>query len=125
MATACAMALWMGVLGTFRGEAAAGVIASSGTEAQAGVRGADLEKVQAFLEGKVVRQRLQDYGVSPADAMAKVRAMSDRDLHRFASLSDRVAAGSDSGVEILIGLAVLAILVIVIVKLLDKEIIIR
>ncbi len=118
------MACWMGVLGSFRGTALAGVIASHGSDS-ADFRGADLGKLQSFLERKIVLQRLSDYGVSPQDAMAKIRSMSDRDLHRLASLTDRAAEGTDSALGILIGVGVLIILIIVIVKLLNKEVIIR
>lgn len=90
-------------------------------------RGADLDKVRAALENKVVAQRLVDYGVSPDDAKAKLSTMSDSDLHRLASVSDRMAAGADAGEAIgfLILVAVLVILVIVILKLMNKEVIIR
>jgi len=118
------MAFWMGVLGSFRGKALAGVIASHGAGGME-FRDADLGKLQTFLEQKIVLQKLADYGVSPAEAMAKVRAMSDRDLHRLASLTDRVAEGTDSALGFMIGVAILVILVIVIVKLLNKEVIIR
>jgi hypothetical protein len=117
------MAGWMGVLGSVRGVAEAGVIAS-GIE-EAGSRVGDMAKVQAFLENKVVVQKLVDYGVSPAEAMAKVKAMSAQDLHRIASLTDRAAAGADDGVGLLIGLAILIILIIVIFKLMNKEIVVR
>ena len=117
------MAGWMGVLGSLRGVAEAGVIASS--IEGAGSRVEDMAKVQSFLENKVVVQKLVDYGVSPAEAMAKVQAMSAQDLHRLASLTDRAAAGTDSGIGILIGLAVLIILIIVIFKLMNKEIVVR
>ncbi|MBM2828754.1 MAG: conserved hypothetical rane protein [Actinobacteria bacterium] len=117
------MAGWMGVLGSVRGVAEAGVIAS-GIE-DAGSRVEDMAKVQSFLENKVVVQKLVDYGVSPAEAMAKVKAMSAQDLHRLASLTDRAAAGTDSGVGLLIGLAILIILIIVIFKLMNKEIVVR
>jgi hypothetical protein len=117
------MAGWMGVLGSVRGVAEAGVIASS--IGDAGSRVEDMAKVQAFLENKVVVQKLVDYGVSPAEAMAKVREMSSQDLHRMASLTDRAAAGTDSALGILIGLAVLVILIIVIFKLMNKEIVVR
>lgn len=124
LAVAVAMAAWMGVLGTLQGVAEAGVIASHGA-AEAAARNADLDTVQAFLEQKVVVQKLLDYGVSPDEAMAKVRAMSDKDLHRLASLTDRAAEGASDALGVLIGLAILIILVIVIFKLMDKEIIIR
>jgi hypothetical protein len=117
------MAGWMGVLGSVRGVAEAGVIASSAEGA--GSRAGDMAKVQSFLENKVVVQKLVDYGVSPAEAVAKVREMSAQDLHRLASLTDRAAAGTDSAVGILISLAVLVILIIVIMKLMNKEIVVR
>jgi len=123
VAVAVMMAGWMGVLGSVRGVAEAGVIASSLSDA--GSRVEDMAKVQSFLENKVVVQKLVDYGVSPAEAMGKVKAMSAQDLHRLASLTDRAAAGADSGIGFLIGLAILVILIIVILKLMNKEVIIR
>jgi hypothetical protein len=121
---AMSMAIVMGILGSARGIAEAGIIASSVSGATAS-RAEDLEKIQAFLENKIVVQKLVDYGVSPADAMTKVQAMSAQELHRLASLTDRAAAGADSGLGFLIGLAILIILVIVILKLMNKQIIIR
>jgi hypothetical protein len=123
VAVAVMMAGWMGVLGSVRGVAEAGVIASSLSDA--GTRVEDMAKVQSFLENKVVVQKLVDYGVSPAEAMAKVKQMSAQDLHRLASLTDRAAAGTDSALGFLIALAVLIILVIVIMKLMNKEIVVR
>ncbi len=117
------MAGWMGVLGSVRGVAEAGVIASSIEDA--GSRVEDMAKVQAFLENKVVVQKLVDYGVSPAEAMAKVEAMSAQDLHRLASLTDRAAAGTSDALGFLIALAILVILIIVIFKLMNKEIVVR
>ena len=123
LALALVMAGWMGVLGTFRGVAEAGVIASHGGGSD--LRAADISKMQSFLERKVVLQKLVDYGVSPEEAMAKVRSMSGKDLHRLASLTDRVAEGADDALGILIGLAILVILVIVIMKLMNKRVVVR
>jgi len=103
--------------------AEASVIASHGGVGD--LRAADLTSVQTVLEQKVVMQKLLDYGVSSEEAMAKIRSMSDSDLHRLASLSDRVAAGADSGVGFLIGLAILVILVIVILKLMNKQVVVK
>jgi len=123
VAVAVMMAGWMGVLGSVRGVAEAGVIASSMQDA--GSRVEDMGKIQAFLENRVVVQKLIDYGVTPSEAMAKVGEMSAQDLHRLASLTDRAAAGTDSALGFLIGLAILVILVIVIMKLMNKEIVVR
>jgi hypothetical protein len=120
---AVVMAGWMGVLGTFRGVAEASMIASHGGAGD--LRAGEIAKVQTFLEQKVVLQKLVDYGVSPEEAMAKIRSMSDSDLHRLATLTDRVAAGADGAVGWLIGVAVLVILVLVIVMLMNKQVIVR
>jgi hypothetical protein len=120
---AVAMAGWMGVLGSMRGVAEAGVIASRLGDGAGPSE--DMAKVQSFLENKIVVQKLVDYGVSPEEAMAKVRAMSPQDLHRLASLTDRAAAGSSDALGFLIGVAILVILIIVIIKLMNKEVIIR
>ena len=120
---ALAMASWMGLLGSLRGVAEAGLIASHLSEAEA--RSEDLAKVQSFLENKIVVQKLVDHGVSSEEAKAKVEAMSAQELHRLASLTDRAAAGTDSGIELLIGLAILVLLIIVILKLMNKEIVVR
>ena len=123
VAVAVMMAGWMGVLGSVRGVAEAGVIASSIEDG--GSRAEDMAKVQSFLENKVVVQKLIDYGVSPAEATAKVKAMSAQDLHRLATLTDRAAAGTSDALGFLIGLAILVILIIVIMKLMNKEIVVR
>jgi len=120
---AIVMAGWMGVLGSFRGVAEASIIPSSGGAGD--LRTAEIAKVQTVLEQKVVMQKLLDYGVSSEEAMAKIRSMSDSDLHRIASLTDRVAAGADGGVDFLIGLAVLVILIIVILMLMNKRVVVR
>ena len=120
---AIVMAGWMGVLGSFRGVAEAGVIASQGAAGE--LRAAEIAKVQTVLERKVVMQKLLDYGVSSEEAMSKIRSMSGSDLHRLAALSDRVAAGADGGVDFLIGLAVLVILVLIILMLMNKRVVVR
>ena len=120
---AVAMAGWMGMLGSLRGVAEAGVIASHFSETAD--RSEDLANVQSFLENRIVVQKLIDYGVSPEEAMAKVRAMSAQDLHRLASLTDRAAAGADGGIGLVIGLAVLIILILVILMLMNKRVVIR
>ena len=86
------MAGWMGVLGSVRGVAEAGVIASSLSDA--GSRVEDMAKVQAFLENKVVVQKLVDYGVSPAEAMAKVED-DERAGSAPAGVADRPGGGGD------------------------------
>src|SRR3972149_9770358 len=78
---AVVMAGWMGVLGSFRGAAEASMIASHGGAGD--LRAAEIAKVQTFLEQKGVMQKLVDYGVSPDEAKAQIRSMSDSELHQL------------------------------------------
>ena len=118
------LACVMGVLGSIRGEAMAGVIASHGTDGVV-ARNVDVTKVQSFLEQKIVLQKLSDYGVSADEAMEKVRAMSDREVHRLAALTDRVSEGTSDALGFLIGVAVLILLIVLILKLMNKEVVVR
>jgi hypothetical protein len=123
IALAIGLVCWIGMLVSLRGVAEAGVIASHGTGSN--LRAEDIAKMEEFLERKMVLQRLMDYGVSPEEAMTKIRTMSGQDLHRLASMTDRMAEGADSGVGVLVGLAVLVILILIILMLMDKKVVIR
>jgi hypothetical protein len=107
--------------------AAAGLAPSrtSGTTNIASARDADLLVAQRALENKIVAQKLRDYGVAAADAQLKLASMSDRDLHTLASASRGLPSGGDGTVGALIGVAVLVILVIVILRLTNHEVVVR
>jgi hypothetical protein len=47
-------------------------------------RDADIQKIQAVLEMKLVRQRLLDLGFSPEEIASRVRKMTDAQIHNFA-----------------------------------------
>lgn len=123
-ALALAAAVWTGVLGSVRGEAVAAMVASHAADGSA-QRVEDLAKVRALLEKKVVARMLEDHGVPASEALSKAEGMSDADLHRLASLADRAPDGTSDALGFLIGVAILVILVIVILKLLNKEVIVK
>jgi hypothetical protein len=106
--------------------AAAGLAPStrSGATNIASARDADLLVAQRALENKVVAQKLRDYGVSPAAAQIKLAGMSDQDLHRLASASKGLPSGGDATGAV-IGVLVVVILVIVILKLTNREVVVR
>jgi hypothetical protein len=97
---------------------------TSGATSVASVRDADLLIAQRALENKVVAQKLRDYGVSPAETQLKLASMSDQDLHRLASASRGLPSGGD-GTGAVIGVLVVVILVIVILRLMNRQVIIR
>ncbi len=79
-------------------------------------RAADMAAIQRTLESEVVRQCLVDYGLSPEEALAKVSALTDDQVHQFATRLDSVQAGAgsiDATTLIIILLLVILILLLV------------
>lgn len=86
-------------------------------------RMADLQKIQAVLELKVVRQRLEDLGLTPEEINTKLSALSDDQLHQLATTLDALIPAGD-GLGIVIALLVIAILAVILIYLLNHRIII-
>ena len=87
-------------------------------------RSTDLDTVRQALEHRLVAQRLADYGFSTEEVRLKLQSLSDAQLHQLASVSDSLAEGAD-GLGILVTVLVIVLLVVVILKLSDKQIIIK
>jgi hypothetical protein len=87
-------------------------------------RSADLDSVRQALENQLVAQRLADYGFSTEEVQLKLHSLSDAQLHQLASVSDSLAEGGD-GLGVVVTLLVIVLLVILILKLSDKQIIIK
>ena len=96
----------------------------SGATTVTSARDADLLVAQRALENKVVAQKLRDYGVSPDQAQLRLASMSDQDLHRLASVSKGLPSGGDATGAI-IGVLIVVILVIVILKLMNRQVVVR
>lgn len=82
-----------------------------------------IETIRQALEEKVVAQRLADFGLSAEEVEARLPSMSDEQLHQLAGLSKDIAAGGV--LEAVIAVLLIVFLVVVIIKLVDKEIVIR
>lgn len=85
-------------------------------------RAADLQKVQSVLETKVVRQRLEDYGLTAEEISARVNQLSDAQLHQMASQIDAMIPAGDAGLGIVVALLVIAILAVILIYLLGHRI---
>ncbi|OGW42877.1 MAG: hypothetical protein A2132_03825 [Nitrospirae bacterium RBG_16_43_11] len=85
----------------------------------------DIAKVNTFLESKIVRQRLSDFGLTAEEISSRLNRLSADQLHRIATHIDQVDAGGDSALSVIITLLVIAILVIVVLKLMGRQVIIK
>lgn len=108
------------------GPAAAGLVPSqtSGATAIASARDADLVIVRRALEHRMVAQKLKDYGVEPGNVELRLANLSDADVHTLASASKGLPTGAD-GLGTLVTVLIIVLLVIVILKLLNKEIVVK
>jgi hypothetical protein len=87
------------------------------------LRDQDMQTVQKVLENKIITNRLEALGYSAAEIDQRLDQLSDKELHSLASQMESLAPGGD-GVGFVIGILVIVLLVIVILKLLDRRIII-
>ena len=114
------LATMTAVIASVPDDTVAGIVASRATD-QANFREQDLERIQGFLERKIVQQKLRDYGVSPQQAMDKVRRIGDKELHLLASRMERVPDGgsmvgldNEGALLILLAMAVLVAVIMIV-----------
>jgi len=74
-------------------------------------------KVRRALENKIVAERLKNHGLTAEEVSKKLDTMTDDQVHQIASLANRIPAGGDSGVGIVIAILVIVALVLLIVYL--------
>ena len=84
----------------------------------------EIKKIQYLLENKVVRQRLQDLGLSESEITTRLAQLSDQEVHQLSTHIDSFIPGGDSGLGIVIALLVIAILVVVLLHLTGHRVII-
>lgn len=82
-------------------------------------RNVEMATIQKTLETEVIRQRLEDLGLSSGEVLAKLSTLTDEQVHQLASRIDAVQAGGHRGgginasTLIIILLLVLLILILV------------
>jgi len=120
------LATMMAVIASLPDDAVAGIVASRATD-QVNIREQDLERIQGFLERKIVQQKLRDYGVSPQQAMDKVRRIGDKELHLLASRMEGIPDGGamvglDTGGALLILLAIAVLVAVIMIVYLGVKV---
>jgi hypothetical protein len=89
-----------------------------------GERSADLDKIQKFLELKMVRERLKDLGFAADEIQGKVKDLNDQQIHQLATKMDDLNVGGD-GLGFLIAILIIVILVILIIQLTGHRIVVK
>ena len=74
-------------------------------------------KVRRALENKIVAEKLMSHGLTKEEVSQKISTMSDEQVHQIASLTDRIPAGGDGAVAVVVTLLVIAALVLLIIFL--------
>jgi hypothetical protein len=87
-------------------------------------RQSDMARVQKTLEGKMVRERLRDLGLTEEEISARLDQLSDQEVHALATQLDTVTAGGSTG-EVIIVILLIAILVVLVLQLSGKHIAVR
>lgn len=115
---AVALAFVTGVAGVTPRVEAMVVPSQVASEAVAMDRAADWQVVQTALENKLVRERLNSYGLTDSEINTRLERLSDQQLHQVAlNISQQNPAGDDDDDDLVIGLLVGVILVALIVWL--------
>ncbi len=77
-------------------------------------------KVKRALENKIVANKLMGHGLTTEEVSQKLSSMTDEQVHQMASLADKIPAGGDSGLGIVIAILVIAALVLLIIYLFKR-----
>mgnify|MGYP003403466055 FL=1 len=97
-------------LGVQTTTASAGVIGTA-EYLSATDRAGQVASVQAALSRADVRAQLEKYGVDPADAVARVASLTDRELADVSARMDSLPAGGD-GVIAVIGILFIVLIIL-------------
>lgn len=109
--------LVIGSVGAYPGVGWASFVTSEATVPVPTVdRLADLSRLRAVLEHRVVAQRLADLGLSPDETAARLVQLSDAQVHQLTQQLESLQPGGDSGLGVIIALLVIAILVVVLLQ---------
>ena len=87
-------------------------------------RAADLARLRAVFEHRVVAQRLADLGFSASEIGSRLGSLTDAQVHQVVQQMDSLQPGGDSGLGVIIALLVIAILVVVLLQVSGHRVII-
>lgn len=96
-------------MGAFPFSSYAGMVGTDQVAAAVQAAGAR-DKLRDFVGRSEVRDQLQNLGVSPAVAQARVSAMTDAEVASIAGQVDSLPAGGTSGWAVAVGLLIIGLI---------------
>ena len=80
-------------------------------------RAMDLQKIQTFLESKLVQHKLSQLGFTADEIQARLHQLDDEQIHQIAGQINALESGGDSAAVWIIVLVLLAVVVFLILEL--------
>src|SRR5512146_2819138 len=84
-------------------------------------RNAEMAAIQKTLETEVIRQRLEDLGLSSGEVLAKLSTLADEQVHQLASRIDAVQAGGHRGGSINASTLIIVLLLVLLILILVEN----
>jgi hypothetical protein len=103
----------------------AGCSPSEGIAISSADRISELQKIQKFLEMKMIRERLKKLGLSPAEIQGRLNRFSDAQIHQLALKVDDLKVGADEGLAIIVLILGVAVAVIIILQATGHQVIVK
>ncbi len=86
-------------------------------------REAAIEKIQKILETKMIRERLENFGLTQDEIQTRLSQFSNQQIHQLALQIDDLKVGGD-GADVIIGLLLIAILIVLLLQLTGHKVIV-
>ncbi len=77
-------------------------------------RSSDFQKIQKFLEMKMVRERFTEFGLTQDQIQARLDQLSDPQIHQLALKIDDLKVGGDGGTVVIVVLLIVVLVVLLI-----------
>lgn len=84
------------------------------SEVTLNIKNENLNKIQSFLERKIVSQRLKDLGFTEKEIIDRLNALDEKSIHSLALKVDEIKVAGDAGAAVVLALVIIALVVLII-----------
>lgn len=84
------------------------------SEVTLNIKNENLNKIQSFLERKIVSQRLKDFGFTEKEIIDRLNGLDEKSIHSLALKVDEIKVAGDAGAAVVLALVIIALVVLII-----------